>query len=319
MGAILGCRDAALSMAAGMSTGRSPLLRIDTFHHGKSRNTEDEIESIEVTKQRRVLEERSILFKTVGNSDHALLACIFLKWKSLQTGDLRKRFCESLGLSFVAMKDISQLVNQLDTALVMAGFSAAAESESNNSSWRIVHACAVAAMAPSQLVKVQRPAAKYTETLEGAVAKDGEARELKFFIRTECARNSVTSTEKEERVFIHPSSINFGTGNFTCPFLVFNSLVTTSKPFLRDVTECSTYALLLFGGAMEVQASKGVIVLDKWATLAANARIGSLMGGLRKKVDSLLAKKITDPFMELSTTSEMKLIVKLIRTDGLGA
>ena len=51
---------------------------------------------------------------------------------------------------------------------------------------------------------------------------------------------------KEHRVFIHPSSGLFNVGNFSCPWLVYNSIVKTSKPFLRDATECSAYALLLF-------------------------------------------------------------------------
>jgi hypothetical protein len=39
-------------------------------------------------------------------------------------------------------------------------------------------------MAPSQLAKVLRPATTYQETSERAKEKDGQARVLKFFIRT---------------------------------------------------------------------------------------------------------------------------------------
>ena len=31
MGSLLGCRDAALAMAAGMSVGRSPFMKVDVF------------------------------------------------------------------------------------------------------------------------------------------------------------------------------------------------------------------------------------------------------------------------------------------------
>ena len=40
---------------------------------------------------------------------------------------------------------------------------------------------------------------------------------------------------------------------FSCPWLVYNSIVKTSKPFLRDATECSAYAPLLFGGVLDVE------------------------------------------------------------------
>lgn len=165
-------------------------------------------------------------------------------------------------------------------------------------------------MAPGQLVKVRRPAAKFSDTAEGAKAKDSEARELKFFIRIDSGR--------EERVFIHPSSANFSNGDYSCPFLVYNSMVRTSKPFLRDVTECSAYSLLLFGGKLEVKSSKGTIVVDGWAELSANARIGSLMGGLRRRVDTLMAEKVEDPSIDIARSKEMQLIVKLIMSDGLG-
>ena len=324
MGSILGCRDAALAMAAGMSLGRSPFLRLNTrkppFHgnRGADRNP-----SMEDMKQERIVEERSALFQPVGSSDHAFLAAVFMKWNETSSGSGgRKRVCESLGLSFNSMREMSQLVNQLDFSLRTLGFTATHESNRNGKSWRIIRACATSALAPSQLVKVVRPAASYHETAEGAKEKDGEARKLKFFIRTtdqvDGSSDASAPFEKEERVFIHPSSANFTTGSYSCPWLVYHSMVRTSKPFLRDITECNAYPLLLFGGEMQVQASNNIVVIDNWVKLSANARIGSLMGGLRRKVDTLLSRKVEDPSFEIANTEEMSLIVKLITTDGLG-
>ena len=319
MGSILGCRQAALAMAAGISMGRSPFLRIDQPRNNRRDDELSEREGIEQMKNERILKAREEYISAVGNSDHALLAAIFLKWKASDTGGgVRKRFCDSLGLSFMGLRDMLQLFNQLDNSLGTAGFVSSIEADRNAKSWRIIHACAVSAMAPSQLVKVRRPATKYSETAEGAKEKDGEARELKFFIRTDGADEEAPSRAQEERVFIHPSSTNFKNGNYSCPFLVYNSMVRTSKPFLRDVTECSAYALLLFGGDLEVKASEGVIKVDGWAELAANARIGSLVGGLRQRVDALLAEKVKNPSYEMAATNEMKLIVMLLATDGLG-
>jgi ATP-dependent RNA helicase DHX57 len=304
MGSILGCRSAALAMAAGISLGRSFYNRV----HNGGNNFESS--AVDDMVRRKVLEQRASSAKEAGNSDHALSAFVFLKWQQTEKG-IRSRFCESLGVSSNALHDMALLFNQLDASLREAGFTSSPESDRHASSWRIIQACAVSAMSPNQLVKVRRPVIKYYETAEGARQKDGEARELSFFIRAD--------SEKEERVFIHPSSINFSTGNYSCPVLVYNSMVRTTKPYLRDVTECSAYALLLFGGALEVQASKGVVVVDRWVELAANARIGSLVGGLRRRIDSLLAEKIVSPTIDLTTYPEMKLVVKLIRTDGLGS
>lgn len=259
------------------------------------------------------------MFQTVGNSDHALLAAIYMKWETLGKGPSRRQFCDSMGLSFQGMRDIMQLYNQLDSSLNGIGYKATADSNRNAKSWRVIRAVAVAGMAPGQLVKVVRPAAAYLETAEGAKEKDGEARQLKFFVRADTAERSTDGSSKEERVFIHPSSANFSTGTYSCPWLVFFSLVRTSKPFLRDVTECNSYALLLFGGPLEVQASKDIVVVDGWASLGAHARIGSLMGGLRARLDELLMEKITNPSLDIAASPEMSVIIRLIMTDGLGA
>eukprot|EP00980_Cylindrotheca_fusiformis_P005590 scaffold1184_cov132-Cylindrotheca_fusiformis.AAC.11 len=317
MGSILGCRKAALAMAAGMSTGRSPFLKVD-IRSNQGDNSADSM--------RRVLDERAKLLELTGNSDHAMLATAFVQWDGLKTGGGdRKQFCESLGLSLMAMRDILQLVNQYDASLSSAGFGKSSDSDRNSKSFRILRTCAISSMAPGQLVRLQRPTTKYSETAEGAREKDGVAKELKFFIRNEEAvvpwqsRSSGLEGPTEERVFIHPSSALFSTGNYSCPWLVYHSLVKTSKPFLRDATECSAYALLLFGGQLDVQARNDVIVVDGWVKLAANARIGALIRGLRGRMDDLLEEKIKDPGADISSTPEMRLIVKLLITDGLGS
>jgi ATP-dependent RNA helicase DHX57 len=302
MGSILGCRTGALAMAAGISVGRSPFLRIDS--RGNEAN-------------QSILQERISLLESCGNSDHAMIACAFMKWQSLAAGGReRKEWCEKIGLSFNGMKDMSQLVKQYDSSLSMSGFLPSSESDTNSRSWRVLRTCAVASMAPDQLVRVVRPATKYDETAEGARLKQGEAKEHKFFIRTK--DNDKASKEKDERVFIHPSSALFSAGTYSCPWLVFHSMVRTSKPFLRDATECSAYGLLLFGGNLTVESRNNTILVDGWVQLSANARIGALIQGLRSRMDNLLKQKIDNPSISISDTSEMQLIVKLLRTDGLG-
>ena len=69
---------------------------------------------------------------------------------------------------------------------------------------------------------------------------------------------------------------------------------------------------------MEVIANEGTVVIDKWVKLEAKARIGSLIGGLRQKMDILLKQKIDDPQFDLAGTKEMNLIVKLLVSDGHG-
>lgn len=121
----------------------------------------------------------------------------------------------------------------------------------------------------------------------------------------------------EERVFIHPASALFNVGSYSYPWLVYHTLVKTSKSYVRDATECSAYALLLFGGKLEVQAGQGLIVVEDWARFSANARIGALIGGLRRVIDELLLKKIEEPEFDIVSTTEMKLVRNLLVTDGV--
>jgi len=310
-------------MAAGMSVGRSPFLRINN-----PRNQRDTNESVESVKAQHVLEKREELYKAVGNSDHALLAALIREWEGTGSGvGGRKRLCDALGLSFNGMRDMYQLVRQLDSSLVSIGYGKSEESDRNANSWNIIRACAVAAMAPSQVVKVVRSAVKYQQTAEGAMERDGDAKGLSLFVRAGDGSGAngadnpgAAKRAAEERVFIHPSSFNFSCGSYSCPWLVYHSLVRTSKPFLRDVTECSAYSLLLFGGDLTVKAdsSEGSVIIDGWITLSSSSRIVSLVGGLRRKVDELLVKKIEDPSFEISNSKEMQVIVKLLRTNGEG-
>lgn len=227
------------------------------------------------------------------------------------------------------MKDMSQLARQLDSSLNSSGFITSNESNKHEKSWRIVRSVVVAALSPTQVVRVQRPSTKYTETIEGAIEKDGKAKELKFFIQGGSDIASVNnfddtnskstdiSSRNEERVFLHPSSNNFAIGSFSCPWLVYHRLVRTSKAFISDATEGNAYALLLFGGNMEVQASKGIINIDNRIQLSANARIGSLIGAMRRKVDDLLDKKVANPSLDIAKSVELKLITDLLRNEGL--
>jgi hypothetical protein len=325
MGCILGCRTAALGIAAGLSIGRSPFLRIDV---PRSEGSADQSTGFDKTEQ--ILTARHDLAEKVGNSDHALSAALYNEWTSRRGQNKRRsELCESLGLSVPAMKELEQLGSLLDTALRNLGFQPSNESDRHANSNRIIHTCAISAMSPSQLVKVVRPKTTYDKTAQGAKEKDNHSRDLKLFIRLPCDDKESTehdsNTDKaaytkkayrEERVFIHPASSNFAIGSYSCPWLVYFQLLRTTKPYLRDVTECSPYALLLFGGALTVQASKDVIIIDDWATLSANARIGSLVGGLRRQVDLLLANKASDASIDISSTDTMKLIATLLQTDG---
>lgn len=275
MGALLGCRSASLAISAGLSAGRSPFLKV------MDRGEDDK----DAYRNKLILQNRSELFESVGNSDHAMLAAAYLNWDEMSGGGgSKKRYCESLGLSPQGMRDVKTLFRQLDSSLSSAGFGFSKDSDVNAKSWRIIRSCIVSALAPTQIVRVHRASTKFAETSEGAVEKDGKAKELKFYARGNDDDSDTRTLPKnivkfyhgvpEERCFVHPGSLNFSVGDYSCPWLVYYQLVRTTKPFMRDLTECSNYDLLLFGGNIEVLAADGLIIVDGYVRMNANARIG---------------------------------------------
>jgi ATP-dependent RNA helicase DHX57 len=309
MGSLLGCRSFSLAMASSMSVTRSPILKIEGVP--VNRGTDDYLE----LKNEKIMKERAKEFEQVGCSDIAFLAHLFLRWTETRE---KKEFCDTFGLSIPGMNEMKQLYNQLDISLNSVGFNHNEQSNKSAKSWRLIRSCIVSALAPNQLVRVERAAAKYAETAEGSLEVEGSAKELRFFIRGSDKSTSRNYHEiAEERVFIHPSSMNFSVSSYSCPWLVYNDLVRTSKAFIRDATECSAYALLLFGGDIKVEASKNLILVDGYVRLSANARIGALIGGLRRKIDDILSQKVANPNFDISSSVEMKLIVQLIVGDGL--
>jgi ATP-dependent RNA helicase DHX57 len=162
---------------------------------------------------------------------------------------------------------------------------------------------------------------RYHETAGGAVEADADAKELSFHVQRSQAADGPTL----ERVWLHPGSLNFKENKFASPFLVFNECVTTSRPFLRDCTEVSPYALLLFGGALDVDVARGTVAVatpgeasGAWCRFGANARIGVLVQALRLKLEELLLAKMEDPAMEIDAQPAAAAAARLLISEGMG-
>jgi hypothetical protein len=70
----------------------------------------------------------------------------------------------------------------------------------------------------------------------------------------------------DQRLMLHKPFLVAG-------WLVFTQLVETSRPFVREASMVPVYALLAFGGQLEVLHDQGVLLLDGWAKFKAPARV----------------------------------------------
>jgi hypothetical protein len=200
---------------------------------------------------------------------------------------------------------------------------------------------------------IYRPPKRYVETLGGAIEKNVSAVELKFYIQennninnninnNDNNNSSLTaakyikkdadgniiaddiSTDGLQRVFLHPSSVNFKNIKFTSSnFVLFgesqlSSNVSSPKTFLRDTTEITAYSLLFFGGKLEAQYLEGTVTVDSWIKFSAPGRICSLVQALRRDLDSLISEKLADPTTDITKSSALEAVCSLLSTDGLG-
>lgn len=309
-GAVLGCLSPLLSIAAGLSC-RSPFL---------TSGDPTKREAIDAAKKRMAAAGG-------GRSDHTLLAVAVSEWEAAGDGGggdrARKTFCVENGINFERMRELGEVRKQLAQALAGIGFISTpriafdprASVNAQARSWRAVKAAVCAGLYP-RVMRIMRPMEKYVDLVGlGAVSVRHTAKEFRFFTRS---RGPKSGPGEDDRVFIHPSSINFNTNDWSCPWLVYHERVHTSRVFVRDCTEVSPYTLLLFGGQISVQAGLGRIVVDDWVRFEAVGRIAALVNKLRQRLDGMLWEKIQDPRIDVAGSKLSKALVELLQTDGMG-
>ncbi|OQR94480.1 ATP-dependent RNA helicase [Achlya hypogyna] len=289
-GCILRCIDPIVTIAAALEC-KSPFMT----------TADDRSKADDVKRQ---------LSAEIPTSDHLLLWSV-VKAFLAQDKRSRRQFCKDKSLSYETLSAIVDLRKQYLEHLQNIGFYDAANRDRLNehaANGKVVKAALTAGLY-GNVVSVVYPEQKYYESAHGALAATPDAKELRLVIRT--------LDKTPERVFVHPSSINFRLGQFESPWLVYTDLVQTSRLFVRQSTMVAPYALLLFGGALQVHHEKGLIVVDDWIKFTAVARIGVLVKSLRFHLDRFLTKKIEEPTLDISQSSLVDAICHLLVTEGL--
>ena len=300
-GALLGCLDPILTIAASMA-GRSVFV-----------SPKDAKAEADAAKRR---------LASPGKSDHLTVAAAYAQWQKCGGASARRAFCEKNFLSHMALEGVR--VSRQDYAAVLADLGFVSReylanlkregvgggvADRNANVGRVVKAALVAGFYP-QVVSVRHPETKFVQTAGGTVERESrDGRELKFFC------------EDVGRVFLHPASVNAGAGKFESPWLVFGERVETSRVYVRDTTMVGAYALLLFGGDVEVDHERGRVHMDGgWAQFSAPARIGVLVREMRVAVDRLLERHIDAPVAEgednLSSSPVVRAVLELLATEG---
>lgn len=209
------------------------------------------------------------------------------------------------------MRDITSLRQDFLSALSQIGFvqgsAASLASASTNAGLdNLVKSVLVGSLYP-RVARIALPAAQFERVQQGAIQKDHEAKEVKFF-------------DSAGRVFLHPSSVLFAESGWKKGYLAYFSKAETSKVFLRDATDVPLYGLLLFGGHITVNHWAGCLMLGKDGVvkLRAATRIGVLCAQLRRLLDAQLAEQIESPHGAADIRDDVtKAMMALLARDGL--
>ncbi|BGP23231.1 Putative ATP-dependent RNA helicase ucp12 [Rhodotorula toruloides] len=231
-----------------------------------------------------------------------------------------RHFADENFISPSTFRDVLSLRTDYLTALSSVGFvplhASASDPSFNENSQNENLLKAIVFAGTARLVRVKVPRAVFDKGISGAVERERESREVRFF-------------EPEGRVFLHPTSLLFEETRFSTPFVTYFNKQVTSKPFLRDANEVPLYALLLFSsGRITMEMDRGVTVhvvtptpattdpRDQFVHLRAWPRIAVLAQGLRKLFDAELERELEEPGFGGPVSPSVRAMLELLSQDG---
>ncbi|KDP36104.1 hypothetical protein JCGZ_08748 [Jatropha curcas] len=127
-------------------------------------------------------------------------------------------------------------------------------------------------------------------------------------------------TKEVGKVDIHPASVNAGVHLFPLPYMVYSKKVKTTGIYIRDSTNISDYALLLFGGNLiPSKDGEGIEMLGGYLHFSASRSVLELIQQLRAELDKLLKRKIEDPSLDISVEGKgvVSAVVELLHNYNL--
>jgi HrpA-like RNA helicase len=289
-GALFGCVEPALTIAAAMSS-KSPFL--SPFGN---RDAADEA--------RRTF--------SVDGSDHLTILEAFNQWKALRASSGERAtnaFIRDSFLSRMTLFQMDELRKQYAALLGDIGFLASgyrfdgntqgskqtvpSDANVNGGNTDLLKAVLCAGLYPN-IILAPRP-------LVNGTSKQ-EAGEMAFQSRS------------KGEVYLHPSTLSFSAKQLEYRYCCYREIMQTRKLYVRDATVVSPFALLLFGGALRVYHTEGVVTVDEWLKFRIDRTPATLVKYLRAQMESMLLRKIVAPDDDVSSTTEAKAVIESIST-----
>ena len=301
---IFGCLESCLTIAA-ILTSRSPFV-----------SPREKREEAKEARRSFPSTHGDLLLDLAACDEYIKISQQRRGWREVQ------RWCGDNFLSIQTLRDITSTRTQLldslkDTGLVPLSYSTYHHSpidklNLHNSNSLLLRSLIAAALQP-QLARIQFPDKKYIASMSGAKELDPEARTIKYFTQV--------SQDSTERVFVHPASCFFDAQSYSqnAGYLSYFNKMATSKTFIRELTPCNAFSVLLFGGQVEVDREGRGLLVDGWLRMRGWARIGVLVSRLRVLLDESLRRQFErqgDAVEDRKTERLLDVVRRLVELNG---
>jgi HrpA-like RNA helicase len=291
-GALFGCTDPALTIAASMSA-RSPFM--SPFD------------------KRDQAEEARRAFAT-GGSDPLTTLAAFNQWKEFRrrNGDrATNEFLRDSFLSRLTLFQMEDLRNQFANFLVEIGFLPKgfklSEHRNRGGGDQIVSQSTNINAENVALIKTIVCAGLYPNIIVAP-------RDLVEIRPGDKTAGEYAFQGRKGDVYLHPCTVSFKAKRLDSRYCCYQEIVKTSKIYVRDCTTVSPIALLLFGGSLQVFHSKHVVTVDQWLQFKIGARPATLVKYLRAQMESLLLRKILAPQDDVTGSKEAQALIQGVST-----
>ncbi|KAF6988982.1 hypothetical protein CFC21_006388 [Triticum aestivum] len=185
-------------------------------------------------------------------SDHIALLKAFEAWKEAKRSGRERSFCWENFLSPMTLKMMDGMRNQFFDLLSDIGF-----------------------VSKTRGVKAYNHYGKDLEMVSAVLCAGLYPNVIQCKRR---GKRTAFYTKDVGKVDIHPSSVNAGVQQFPLPYLVYSEKVKTASIYVRDSTNISDYALLLFGGSLRPSnTGEGIEMLGGYLHFSAPKRIIELI------------------------------------------
>ncbi|KAI2503246.1 helicase [Fragilaria crotonensis] len=294
VGCMLGCVEPALTIAASLSSSKSAFWS----------NARE--------KQEALIESGFGGVDWGGGTvkgDSIAFVAIYDRWSSHTNDHLRFRFAKDNGIDHNVLSDICNLREQFRACLIDAGLIVSKEDVGSHSGDALLTSCCLAAGLYPNVARLMRPVrGKGGYNCGRLLTKDGDM----------CTpgngsfqgRRVRKASETGRDVYAVYHSKHQTTGA-TMEATTRQKL----KVFLSDVNFISRFALLLFGGNLEVK--ENVILVDKWLKFKVGDRgriTAVLLTEFRQELDTVLLDRLSGRSAE-GSDEVIKMVVRLLKDE----